>query len=128
MLITYSVLILGYFTAASARGIQAFSISSSPFINTGNITPCYLDIAGSATNQINHDIQNQSNVHADHLKTQYADQFNQISQSMICRFQAKVMGITQLPAIVFNQKYVIYGMHNIQRAKLLFANYQDANA
>lgn len=127
ILISYSMLAFGYFTVANAYSIQAYGVSNSSFINTGSVVPCYLDIASSDTNKINSDIQNQSNINTDHLKTKYANQFNQISQSMICQFQAKEAGIKQLPAIVFNNRYVIYGIHNIQRAKLLFENYQEDN-
>ncbi|OGT35659.1 MAG: hypothetical protein A3F11_07065 [Gammaproteobacteria bacterium RIFCSPHIGHO2_12_FULL_37_14] len=127
MLISYSILTFGYFTVANANSIQAYGVSSSPFVNTGNVMPCYLDIASSDINKINSDIQNQQNINVDSLKTKYTDQFKAISQSTICQFQAKETGIKQLPAIIFNNRYVIYGVHNIQRAKLLFESYQEEN-
>lgn len=127
MLITYSILGLLYFAVANAHDIQAFGVSRNPFINSGNVTPCYLDIANSDTNKINLDIQNQQNINVDSLKIKYSGKFKAISQSMICQFQAKEAGIKQLPAIIFNDRYVIYGVRNIQRAKLLFENYREDN-
>ncbi len=121
------IFILIYTNIASALEIQAFGISSSPFENAGDVTPCYLDLSISDIDQINQNIRIQSNINTDNLKTEYETQFKQISQSTICQFHAKQLGIKKLPAIVFDTKYVVYGINNIDHAKLIFLNYQDNN-
>ena len=105
----------------------------------GNISieVCYLDQYQRDLTQLNQTVQQQINQKRqagmdDETKQailsgklfvdQYGSQLDTISQSYHCRYNAKLLGITQVPAIVFiitghpQKQYVVYGETDLQAA------------
>ena len=122
------ILILFYCEKINALSISAYSISTQPFLpNNDGVVPCYLDLRTADLKVINNSMREQSNINIAEIKMQYQNFFKSISQSTICAFNAKELGIQKLPAIVFNQKYVVYGINDISQAKSVFLNYQENN-
>lgn len=117
---------------ASYDAVQLFGISSQPFSgNLSDITPCYLDIVQTRPQLLNEKINQQITSKAQFNEKQFIDQyrsdFEVISHSYLCQFKAKQIGISELPAIVFDGHYVIYGINNVDEARQVYKLYQRSN-
>ena len=107
--------------------ITAYGLSTNPFIgNTQNIQKkiqiCYLDEYDISLAAVNNDLRNYHNPNPPSLTAEEQAKFKAISHSLLCRYQAKELGIKKLPAIVFGAKNVIYGERDLNKA---LEEYQD---
>ncbi len=101
---------------------QLFGLSSDPFIGLPkDIQPCYVDKANILFNSINSKIKEDQNFDS----SKYKEDFDGLSKAYLCCYQAEMLGITKLPAIVFNDKYVVYGDDDLQSAKRKYENYKE---
>jgi len=57
---------------------------------------------------------------ADQFSEQHEEELNELRHNFICRYNAKLLGIKKVPAIVFNRRYVIYGETDIAKAYQCF--------
>lgn len=122
---TFILLLFFFSFKASALSIAAYSISSLPFLpNNDGVVPCYLDVDNNTLMAINKNILPENNINLSELKIQLNPQFQAISDEMTCAFNAKQLGIQKLPAIVFDGKYVVYGINDISLAKNIFNHYR----
>lgn len=111
---------------AFASNIQVFSISTKPFNgHLGDVKPCYLDLASKKLNEVNADIKGDSHITGAQMRNRYSKQFKAISDSVVCKYKAKELGIAKLPAIVFDNKYVVYGVLNLAEAQHLYQGYKE---
>ncbi len=100
-----------------AMTIQYFGlITQWPLQNTTPVTVCLLDKSELFQQAINDALRKQRAAHpmseAD-IKARYATQFRVLSKNSVCQFEAAQLGVTQLPAMVINHQYVIYGQQNV---------------
>lgn len=107
---------------ALAGSVQAFTISSEPFTNPVNgVTPCYVDQAMQAMNQLAVDTQGST---PETLKSQLDPAvLKTLSDSITCAYQAAMMGVQKIPAVIVDKKYVVYGNTDMTGA---VAEIQDA--
>lgn len=118
--------VLSVMSVFAANTVQAFGLSTNPFTgNVNGINPCYVDIAQTQSRWLNQRINEQPENQLSQWVQQYGNTFTAISHSYVCAAQAKIMGITKLPAVVFNHQYVIYGVNNLLKAQQIFAHYQE---
>jgi hypothetical protein len=88
-----------------ASSIQAFTLSSEPFTNpVSGVTPCYVDEMQQFMNE---------------------QDYKDLSTVMTCSYQAALMGVQKLPAVVVDQKYVVYGNTDMTGAVQEIANAQS---
>ncbi|PCI38832.1 MAG: hypothetical protein COB50_01855 [Thiotrichales bacterium] len=120
-IIKISFVTLLFTTISYATEIQAFGISTNPFVgNLKNIKPCYLDIENSKTQLINQTIKGSAHLNKQRFIENHQQDFMAISNSYICQFQAKQFGVNKLPAIVFDKRYVVYGIREPAIAKEIY--------
>ena len=106
--------------------IQAFGISTEPFSNSATVQTCYVDIAQKTLSDISARI-NQSpllvdNLTPEHFQSHFMREAKAIGKSIACQQNAIRLGVTKLPAIVFDGEYVIYGQMDIELAKSFYEN------
>ena len=112
-----SLLQLLLISSVFADSITYYGISTIPAVDViQNTKLCSLDAAKNVLSSINNDLKNQSPDSIQFVKNKYAVQFKLISDSMLCQYQAKKLGITQLPAVVYNNQYVVYGQASVSTA------------
>jgi hypothetical protein len=88
-----------------AGSIQAFTLSSEPFTNpVAGVTSCYVDEMQQFMNE---------------------QDYKDLSTVMTCSYQAALMGVQKLPAVVVDQKYVVYGNTDMTGAVQEIANAQS---
>lgn len=112
---------------ALASNIQAFGVSQEPFNGHLNgIKPCYLDIAITRPAVINSELKAEGDhFNKEALLARYNKDFNAISDSLLCQYQAKKLGVQKLPAVVFDHKYVVYGEINLEKALAEYNQYKE---
>jgi hypothetical protein len=112
--------------ALAAVKIEAFSITAIPFVfpvkNQQKITACYLDEYTNQQQKLNAAFKNYQNPEPPELTQENYQQLQKMSDSLLCSTRAKILGINKLPAIVFNDQYVIYGEQDLGKA---IEEYQD---
>ena len=116
---------------ATASSVQMFGISNDPFI--GNYHACYLDKYILQLNKLNDDIHNQDvslKRRSSQLQflAEHKDILSNIANNYTCSYQAQELGIKRLPAIVFDDKYVVYGSSDLSTAKRLLNYYKRYNS
>jgi len=118
--IFFAVVLLGLelvSSLADATQIQAFGLSTHPFMNaTPQTRICYVDLYQTTMNVINAQLKQEGTVNAKKIQQQFGQQFSAIGKDFQCLYQAKQLGITFVPAIVFNGHFVIYGEVNMDFA------------
>lgn len=90
-----------------------------PFVNVPqNMMICYLDHAGVATRQraLNRVLATMTEAQAMAWLTTHPAIIQPLSRALYCQAVAQTLGITKLPAIVFNHHTVVYGMTDIEAA------------
>ncbi len=118
-------------SSALAMGstIQAFGVSSDPFVgHLDQGTPCYLDVLSRQSKKINNEIKAGGWVDGKDFRSRYGKQFSAMSASFICEVQAKELDIQRLPAVVIDERYVIYGINDLQEAKSIYQAYQESHS
>ena len=101
-------------------------INQIPTDVTAQSKVCILDDANQLLATINNDLKNQPNISKEIIAKNYAAQFQKISNSMVCQTQAAQLGITQLPAVVLNDHYVVYGQTSMHTALLEIQAFKEA--
>jgi len=119
--------------------IQAFGLSDNPFSHhTGSTTVCYLESLHQMQSQIKHTFKKRldksfgwssppknlstAQIRQIALNPAFKNKLIQTGQAYRCRVEAKLLGIKQLPSIVFNDRFVIVGETNIEQAREEFKN------
>lgn len=91
--------------------VQAFTTTDQPFSNPiPNVTPCLVDQGGQGFQEIN------SPIGQNNLSTLSPADLKTLTDTMNCTFQAASLGITKVPAVVVDQKYVVYGNTDMTEA------------
>lgn len=109
---------------ALAQSIQAYTLTNMPFTNTVNgVTPCYVDQAQQALNKIVAETKGSTPQTA--LSQISPQDLQTLSDSMTCAYQAALMGVQKIPAVVVDQKYVVYGNTDMAGS---IAEIQDAES
>lgn len=125
-LITCSILLLNLFNTmaiAAKTSIIAFDTGTTHFINGNGVTVCDLSDYHDTLAQRNQQLKMNHVIDPQQLSEQYQHEFKKISNSYLCQYQAKILGISKLPAIVFNQKYVVYGQTDVLIALQQYRQY-----
>lgn len=124
------------FVAVQATKIEAFGITQKPFTGLDsniNVDICYIDqyqnqIAGFKKTTKQFAVRylektpefrwssSDSTVLAAKFKEVYSKRLVELGHIFKCCGKAKLLGITKIPAIVFANKYVVYGETDIARA------------
>ena len=103
-----------------AMTVQYFGLTTQPSVqNTKTTSVCLLDKADQIKTAINQDLKKQMatrSMSATNITQRYSKQFKALSNNVICQYEAAKLGVTRLPAIVINHRYVIYGQQNIDSA------------
>ena len=111
------------FCGYASMRIEAFGLSYHPFISvTFNVDICYVDQYSKGLQLINQEIRDKKKISLEKLRSQHQHEFSDIMRSYACSYQAVLLGVTKLPAIVFNRKDVIYGEKNIKDAISIYKN------
>ncbi len=100
-----------------AMSVQYFGlIGKPPMQSTKTTSVCLLDKASIIKAEIYQDLKKQralKQMSASDITARYENQFKAVSKNVICQYEAAKLGVTSLPAIVINHRYVIYGQYNI---------------
>jgi hypothetical protein len=100
-----------------SMSVQYFGlVNQLPVQRTKSATVCLLDKGEAINLDMNQDLREQMAIHPmcpAEIRRRYLAQFKGLSRRVICQFEAAKLGVTQLPAIVINHQYVIYGQQNI---------------
>jgi integrating conjugative element protein (TIGR03757 family) len=56
------------------------------------------------------------------------DMFDKLSAAALCQYDAIKLGVKGLPAVVFENKYVVYGQRDISLAVLKYNNYKGVKS
>ena len=101
----------------NGMSITYFGLTTlKPIHPTKQVKVCLLDQGRQLQHEMNqylqHSVQPQSLASKQGLSS-YQAQFQLIAQDVCCRFLAAKIGIKALPAMVINQKYVIYGQRDM---------------
>lgn len=108
------VLTLMIVTNALFAKTELFTIEELPFIDT-SIEVCYLDFTKKALSKINKEMQIVINdEEIDKILT--FSLMQQLSDNLQCRFRAASINLTKVPAVVVDDKVIIYGMRSIKQA------------
>lgn len=100
-----------------AMTIQYFGLTTQPPVqSTKASSVCLLDKADQIKTAINQDFKKNMairSMNAPDITGRYEKQFKALSESVICQYKAAKLGVSRLPAIIINHRYVIYGQQNI---------------
>lgn len=100
--------------------VVAFTINTIPIIGaTSNDMICHIGKGQAEMAVIKQQLHRQNRITISQYYQTHRAVVAQAALDMGCDYQAKLLGIHKVPAIVFNQKYVIYGLTNIAQAKVL---------
>lgn len=98
--------------------------------NTENITKvsfCYLADTSAILKQVNTDLKSAQYqgevVNTAWLQSHFKSQFTQVDQANQCAYRAYQQGVEKLPAIIFDQSYVVYGVQDIDEAIAMYQQY-----
>ena len=109
-----------------ATTVQAFGISTNPFINNGpNTKPCYLDAYRALKLRLDVAVKQNNVTSSTAFVNHFKPQLQQLSADYMCLAHAKALGITKVPAVVFDHKYVVYGMTDLVLANAAYQTYQE---
>ncbi len=115
----------GFSGLALALKIQLFSVSTLAFYHVPpHVTPCYLDQAATAKQQLLAQVQQTPALLQNAPSLSVQQLLQQISEGAVCEVKAKQLGVTQLPAVVFNQRFVVLGVHDVAKAQALWQHWQ----
>lgn len=106
-----------------AGSVQAFTVTSEPFTDlVEGVTPCYVDQAQQLLNKLAVEAQGST---PQTIKSQLNPQDLQaLSVAMTCAYQAALLGVQKIPAVV-DQQYVVYGNPDMTGS---LAEIQDAKS
>ena len=107
-------LILMIVTNALFAKTELFTIEELPFIDK-NIEVCYLDFTKKALSKINKEMQTVIN-DEEVDKILIFSLMQQLSDNLQCRFRAASISLTKVPAVVVDDKVIIYGARSIKQA------------
>lgn len=113
--------------AANVQGetVQAFGLAQTPFSNQQPSDHlCYLNAAEVDMPRIRAQIQQNHETNPAVIKARYHQDFVAIGQSYKCRWTAYELGVKQLPAVVFDKKYVVYGTTDLREARGVWLRYR----
>lgn len=91
-----------------AQSVQAFTTSNQPFTDSiDGATVCYVDQVQVLMSKIMLETRGST---PDTLMSQLnPDDLKALSAAITCNYQAALMGVQKIPAVVVDQKYVVYG-------------------
>lgn len=130
----FSGLLLPFFVsqALATIKIEAFSIAAIPFVfpveDQQKIIACYLDEYTNQQQKLNAAFKNYRNPEPPELMQENYQQLQKMSDSLLCATHAKILGISKLPAIVFNDQYVIYGEQDLGKTLEEYQDYEQTNS
>lgn len=100
-------------------GVQAFTTSDQPFTNlVSGITPCLVDQGGAALQEMTNPEKQKA------IAGMNPSDLNPLISAMNCTYQAASLGIEKVPAVVVDQKYVVYGNTDMTAAVAEISNAQ----
>lgn len=99
------------------HNLKVFTVISMPFSgkNINDHDVCYLDFTQKALKDVN-DIVMRTTSERELEGALDKGLFNKISENTICRSDAANLNIKKVPAVVLDNKVVIYGERNIDQA------------
>jgi integrating conjugative element protein (TIGR03757 family) len=106
--------------------IQVFGLSGDSFQNLDGTQPCLLDQAEESMASVNQALKENPSINPNELSSVFSREFQTISDSLTCRYEAKALHVEKLPAIVFDRKFVVYGEWDLRRAKSRYETYQES--
>ena len=131
-----SLFFVAIILANHAQALLLVGLSTDPFIGMRpGDEACYVDLAKKDLDMMNHSISALSfrsrkfvaESKKDMFIQKHSVQLHQIAHTRLCSFKAAQLGITKLPAIVFDNKYVIYGYTDANQARRIFQHYSEEN-
>ena len=102
-----------------------FALTSMNIVGVEHADICYLDRAQQIEGEMNNYLQHRGYLTRDAIKENLHPDFEKLSQLAICKQQARTLGITKLPAIVFDNHYVVYGQTDIYTARHLYQRWKS---
>ena len=121
----FCISVLMVSSVAVSEEIQVFGRSGDSFQNLEGIKPCLLDQAEAFMGSINRALKANPSISASEIPSIFSGEFQSISDSLTCRYEAKALHLEKLPAIVFNRNFVAYGERDLQRAKAQYETDQE---
>ncbi len=116
----------GFAGLALAVKIQLFSVSSLAFYHVpDSLTPCYLDQATQVKQQLIEQVQQTPALLNQAPPLAVKKLLTRLSHGTLCQVQANQLGITQVPAVVFDQRFVVLGVQDVNHAKQLWQQWQE---
>ena len=120
-----SALLLCVATNVQGETVQAFGLMQAPFSNQkAGDQLCYLDLVQVDMARINAEVRQNHETHLAAIKARYQKDFAAMGQAEKCRWAAYELGVTQLPAVVFDKKYVVYGTTDLREARGVWVRYR----
>ncbi len=113
-----------------AMTVTYYSIDSIAFEgNAANARICYLNAPQDTLQSVQANMSDNAaalkGMSKDQIAATYHGQFQAIGQGMICQFDAAKLGVSQLPAVVIDGQYVIYGQQDIDMAIREYQEYLE---
>ncbi len=107
-LIAGVIVVIGSITSLMAESVEAFTISTLPFTNpVVGVMPCDVDESSAAIARLNAEAAGST---PETIQQQLNPQdLQDLSASITCSYHAAMMGVVSVPAVVVDQKYVVYG-------------------
>ena len=118
-------LLLFFAVPSYAQTVQAFGLVQAPFSNQQpGDQLCYLNLVQVDMARINAEVRQNHETHLTAIKARYQQDFAAMGQAEKCRWTAYELGVTQLPAVVFDKKYVVYGTTDLREARGVWVRYR----
>lgn len=109
------IVVIGPVSSLMAESVEAFTISTLPFTNpVAGVVPCNVDESSAAIARLSAEADGST---LETIQEQLNPQdLQDLSASIICSYHAAMMGVVSIPAVVIDQKYVVYGNTDMSRA------------
>lgn len=113
-----------------SMNVWYFGLTSLPpmqSIQNKKATICLLDRYKITKEKLSRTIKAQvlNSANSSDLINNDKPEFDLLTYETLCQYEAIKLKVKQLPAIVFNKRYVVYGQRNIAQAINEFKNYQE---
>jgi len=122
------IMTIGLFSIASAAHMEGFTLKRFPMTPNSPQDPiCVLDGAEGRMQAVNQSLKASGPQDKAAINARYGQDFQAMSAQQVCRFRAASLGITQLPAVVIDQHYVIYGDTDMAESLNRYHHYREAH-
>tara|TARA_R110002167_G_scaffold93474_5_gene250479 strand:- start:1105 stop:1488 length:384 start_codon:yes stop_codon:yes gene_type:complete len=105
--------------------LQIFTLDSMHIIGAQADQVCVVNGTKLINHKMNAYLQTHGGISSEVLTSHFHRQLGNLSQIAICQGEALRLGVQRLPAIVVDEKYVVYGVSNVEIAKAMLRQWRD---